>query len=62
MRILGQPNLVMTFSYKNVAMALASSTLTALASAHFVTYGYNDVLQPPRTTKINDPFLKGHQW
>jgi hypothetical protein len=38
MRILGQPNLVMTFSYKNVAVALASSTLTALAFAHFVRY------------------------
>jgi len=35
---LGQPNLVMTFSYKNVAMVLASSTLTTLASAHFVRY------------------------
>jgi hypothetical protein len=34
--ILGQPNLVMTFSYKNVAVALASSTLIVLAFTHFV--------------------------
>ncbi len=38
MRILGQPNLVMTFSYKNVVVVLVSSTLTALASTHFVRY------------------------
>jgi hypothetical protein len=46
-----------------------SSTLTTLASAHFVIFcGYNDVLHPPIRTRIdltnemNAPFLKGHQW
>jgi hypothetical protein len=36
---LGQLNLIiMTFSYKNVVVALVSSTLIALASTHFVRY------------------------
>ena len=38
MSSLGHPNLVIIFSYINLATVFASSVLEAKASAHFVTY------------------------